>query len=428
MEPDICLWVDDLDSSFKVFHELMAQRIREILLVLSPYDAFIMEEDTSLSTRIINEYRGLNLSHPPRLTSVAIAEEALDLVRYKKFDLVITLPQIGEIDCNTLGLKIKEICPHLPVILLAHNQKAIAPYLEKEKLDGIDNFYIWSADPALLLALIKNTEDHYNVEWDTSLAMVRVLLLVEDSPLYKSFFLPLLYKEVVAQTQAVLNESLNEEHRLLKMRARPKILVAKNYEEAMELYHKYSDYIFGIFSDTRFPKNGELDDQAGIELLSHIRAEMPDIPLLLLSSESDNGPKAKSIPASFVNKNSHTLEDEIHQFFLEHLGFGDFIFHMPESGSRRGAQIARLINGGSGVFWGSFDDTSAFQGRGSAALDLPGNTFLLRLEVAGESMTLWVNDELVQENVPLDRRDGWIGLITFGGPVTYDGLKVLIGE
>ena len=339
MEPDICLWIDDLDSNFKVFHELMAHKIREILLVLSPYDAFIMEEDTSLSTRIINEYRGLNLSQPPRLTSVAVAEEALELVRYKKFDLVITLPQIGEMDSNTLGLKIKEICPHLPVILLAHNQKAIAPYLEKNRLEGIDKFYIWSADPALLLALIKNIEDHYNVEWDTSLAMVRVLILVEDSPLYKSFFLPLLYKEVVAQTQAVLNESLNEEHRLLKMRARPKILVAKNYEEAMELYHKYKNYVFGIFSDTRFPKNGKINDNAGIELLSHIRKEIPDIPLLLLSSESSNAQKASGIPASFVNKNSHTLGEEIHHFFLEHLGFGDFVFHLPD-----GTEIDRASN------------------------------------------------------------------------------------
>jgi len=339
MKPDICLWIDDLDSSFKVFHELMAYKIREILLVLSPYDAFIMEEDTSLSTRIISEYQGLNLSQPPRLTSVATADEALELVRFKKFDLVITLPQVGQMDCNTLGCKIKEICPELPVILLAHNLKTIAPYLEKKQLEGLDNFYIWSADPALLLALIKNIEDHHNVAWDTSLAMVRVLLLVEDSPLYKSFFLPLLYREVVAQTQAVLAESLNEEHRLLKMRARPKILVAKNYEEAMGLYHKYKEYVFGIFSDTRFPKNGKINDNAGIELLSHIRKEIPDIPLLLLSSESGNAQKASGIPASFVNKNSKTLTEEIHYFFLENLGFGDFVFHLPD-----GTEIDRAVD------------------------------------------------------------------------------------
>ena len=133
---------------------------------------------------------------------MAVAEEALELIRYKKFDLVITLPQVGEMDCNTLGLRIKEICPHLPVILLAHNMKAITPYLERGKRTGIDNIYIWSANPALLLALVKNIEDHHNVEWDTSLAMVRVIILVEDSPIFKSYFLPLLYKEVMAQTQA----------------------------------------------------------------------------------------------------------------------------------------------------------------------------------------------------------------------------------
>ena len=339
MNPDIRLWREDLDSSFKVFHELMAYKIHDILLVLSPYDAFIMEEDTSLSTRIINQYRGLNLSKPPRLTSVATGEAALEVVQSKRFDLVITLPQVGKMDCNTLGLKIKEVCPHLPVILLAHNLKSITPYLAKEKRTGIDNFYIWSSNPALLLALIKNLEDHHNVGQDTVLAMVRVLLLVEDSPLYRSFFLPLLYKEVVAQTQAVLSESLNEEHRLLKMRARPKILVAETYEKAIEIYNRYKKYIFGIFSDNRFPRNGKLDDNAGVKLLSHIRKEKPDIPLLLLSSESGNAKKANAIPASFVNKNSNILAEEIHRFFLDHLGFGDFVFHMPD-----GREIARAAN------------------------------------------------------------------------------------
>ena len=339
MKSDINLWIDDLHSSFKVFHELMAHKIHEILLVLSPYDAFIMEEDTSLSTRIINEYRGLNLSRPPRLTSVSSGEEALELLRFKEFDLVITLPQVGVMDCNTLGLKIKEVRPDLPVILLAHSLKAISPYQGKNKRAGIDNFYIWSADPALLLALIKNIEDHHNVERDTALAMVRVLILVEDSPLYKSFFLPLLYREVVAQTQAVLNESLNEEHRLLKMRARPKILVAEDFEEAMLLYNRYKKYVFGIFSDTRFPRNGKMDNDAGVKLLSRIRKEIPDIPLLLLSSEAANAKKAESIPASFINKNADTLVQEIHRFFLNHLGFGDFVFHLPD-----GREVDRAAN------------------------------------------------------------------------------------
>ena len=209
MKYDTCPWINDLDTSFKVYHELMTHKVWEILLVLSPYDAFIMEEDSSLSTRIINEFRGLNLSRPPRMTRAARADEALELVRKKKFNLVITLPQVGDMDSNTLGSKIKDIDPELPVILLAHSQKAISPVLESADHRGIDNFFIWSPDPALMLSIIKNVEDHLNVEKDTSLAMVRVLILVEDSPLYRSFFLPLLYKAVVEQTQSVLDESLN---------------------------------------------------------------------------------------------------------------------------------------------------------------------------------------------------------------------------
>ena len=339
MKYDTCPWINDLDTSFKVFHELMTHKVWEILLVLSPYDAFIMEEDSSLSTRIINEFRGLNLSRPPRMTRVARADEALELVRKKKFNLVITLPQVGDMDSNTLGSKIKEIDPELPVILLAHSQKAISPVLELADHRGIDNFFIWSPDPALLLSVIKNVEDHLNVEKDTSLAMVRVLILVEDSPLYRSFFLPLLYKAVVEQTQSVLDESLNEEHRLLKMRARPKILVAENFEQAMELYHKYQPYVFAIFSDTSFPKNSKMVDKAGLELLHHIRSEIPDLPLLLMSAEPHNAVEAQKIPASFLDKNSPTLAEEIHNFFLEHLGFGDFVFYMPD-----GSEVDRAFN------------------------------------------------------------------------------------
>jgi DNA-binding NarL/FixJ family response regulator len=339
MRYDTCPWINDLDTSFKVFHELMTHKVWEILLVLSPYDAFIMEEDSSLSTRIINEYRGLNLSRPPRMTRASTAEEALELARTKKFDLVITLPQIGDMDYNNLGLKIKEIDPDLPVILLSHSQKTLQPVLSPDGKKGIDNYFIWSPDPALMLSIIKNVEDHMNVDKDTDLAMVRVLILVEDSPLYRSFFLPLLYQEVVAQTQAVLDESLNEEHRLLKMRARPRILVAEDFDEAMSLYHEYQPYVFAVFADTSFPKKGKQEDNAGLELLHHIRAEMPDLPLLLMSAEAKNAERARKIPASFLDKNSPTIKEEIHNFFLNHLGFGDFVFCHPD-----GTEIDRAPN------------------------------------------------------------------------------------
>jgi len=317
-------------SRFKVFHELMSIKIKDILLVSSPYDAFIMEEDGRLASKIINEYRGLNLSQPPRVTRTSSAYEALELLRNKNFDMVITMPHIEEIDAFSLGLEIKKIMPGLPVILLAHSPRGIYPLPENRNCKGIDKIFIWSGFSDLLLALVKNAEDTLNVDFDTKKAKVRVLILVEDSPVYYSSFLPLIYKEIVKQTQDVIEAGLNEEHRLLTMRARPKILLAANYEEALELYEKYRSYLFGIISDARFPRENKMDDNAGLVFLSKIRKEIPDLPLLLLSSESKNKENAKKIPAVFLDKNSPNLLAEIHSFFLSHLGFGDFIFRLPD--------------------------------------------------------------------------------------------------
>ena len=317
-------------SHLKVFHELMRNKVREILFVSSPYDAFVMEEDGSPASRIINEYSGLNLSLPPRVTRTPSAREALLLLNKKKYDMVITMPNIDDMDAFSLGLEVKKLDPTLPVILLAHSPKGIYPFPEGKNGNGIDKIFIWSGNSDLLLALVKNVEDQLNVEHDTRKAMVRVLILVEDSPGYYSTFLPLIYKEVVKQTQAVLEVGLNEEHRLLTMRARPKILLAENYEEAMELCQKYRPFLFGIISDTRIPRNGKLEDAAGFALLSHIKREIPDLPLLMMSSESSNKKKADRIQAVFLDKNSPNLLKELHDFFLTYLGFGDFVFRLPD--------------------------------------------------------------------------------------------------
>ncbi|OQY57587.1 MAG: phosphoenolpyruvate synthase/pyruvate phosphate dikinase [Desulfobacteraceae bacterium 4572_88] len=326
-------------ANFKIFHELMAVKVRDILLVASPYDAFIIEEDGSLASRIINEYSGLNLSHPPRVTRTSSAVIALTMLRSKKFDMVITMPHLDEMDAFLLGLEIKKIKPDLPVILLAQSLRGVYPLPANKDCSGIDRMFVWSGNSDLLLALVKNTEDHLNVHTDTRKAMVRVLILVEDSPVYRSSFLPLIYKEIVTQTQNVLVEGLNEEHLLLKMRARPKILVAENYEQAMTFYRKYHSYLFGVLSDTRFPKDGKMVADAGYRLLSKIRADIPDMPLLLMSSESENSEKAEKIPAVFLDKNSPDLLSEIHTFFLNYLGFGDFVFRSPD-----GAEITRAHN------------------------------------------------------------------------------------
>ena len=323
---------ENFDTHFKVFHELMSNKVFEILLVASPYDAYILEEDGSLASKIINEYRGLNLSRPPRITQAATASAAMEMLVRKTFHLVIAMPHLDDMDVFDLGLQIKDGFPELPVVLLAHSVKGVYPPPEGKDTSGIDRVFIWSGDSDLLLAIVKSMEDRLNVADDTRKAMVRVLILVEDSPLYTSYFLPLIYKEVVNQTQEVLEESLNQEHRLLKMRARPKILIAENYEQAMKLYQQYGDYLFGIISDTRYPKDGRDTADAGYTFLSEVRRAIPDLPLLLISNESHNRELAGRIPAAFLDKNSDDLLGEIHQFFLNSLGFGDFIFRGPEGG------------------------------------------------------------------------------------------------
>jgi CheY-like chemotaxis protein len=330
---------DDFDLSFKVFHELMAKKVTDILLVSSPYEAFIMEEEGRLAERIIHEYRGLNLSRPPMLTWASSAPQALDALSRKKFDLVITMPQVDEINAYDLGRQIKETYPELPVYLMIQDTSR---HLLERKYTGrksIDRVWVWYGNSDLLLALIKNREDQMNVAYDTQRARVRVIILVEDSPIYCSSLLPMLYKEVVTQTQAVMEESVNDEHRILRMRARPKILLAETFEEALDLYQQYRPYLLSVFSDVRFPREGQMDDQAGFKLLGRIRREDPDLPLLNLSSEESNRQQAREISAMFLNKNSPTLHSDIRSFFMTYLGFGDFIFRLPI-----GREIARASN------------------------------------------------------------------------------------
>ncbi|MEE4264216.1 MAG: PEP/pyruvate-binding domain-containing protein, partial [Desulfobacteraceae bacterium] len=333
---------DDFDPRFKIFHELMARKVRDILLVSTPYDAWILEEDCRLSERIINEYRGLNLSNPPRFTWVSSAQEALAMLDEKKFDMVITMSQLADMDVFTLGEEIKKKVPDLPVVLLAHDSlppPAQECLLDYSRTPGIDRSFVWSGNTDILVALVKSAEDRLNVEHDTEFAGIRVILFVEDSPTYISSLLPVLYKELVSQTQAIMEYRLNEEHKLLTMRARPKILIAENFEEANQLFEKFEPYVLGVISDVRIPRNCVLDENAGVAFLSKIKKERFDIPLLLTSSESINADKAKNIPAAFVDKNSPSLHAEVRSFFLDQLGFGDFVFRKPD-----GRELARASN------------------------------------------------------------------------------------
>jgi hypothetical protein len=326
-------------ACFKSFHELIALRVNEILLISSPYDAFIMQEDGHLSERIIHEYQGLNLSRPPRLSWVSNAAEALTDLKSISYDLVIVMPHISDMDSYALCRKIKSLYPDLPVYYFAYDAGKV---LEEEQCYNrkiIDRTFVWGGNTDLLLALVKNQEDSMNVDTDTQLANVRVMIFVEDSPFYLSTLLPYLYKEIVMQTQAVMDDSLNEKERILRMRTRPKILVAENYEQAWLLYEKYKEYLMCVISDVRYEKQGKDDAEAGIKLLMAINKEIPDIPLLMLSSEPGNRERADAIPAFFLDKNSPSLHADIRYFFVHYLGFGDFLFRMPD-----GRVVARASN------------------------------------------------------------------------------------
>ena len=321
------------ENKFTVYHDLMREKVKHILLVSSPYDAWVMEEDCNLSERLATEYRGLNLSSPPRLTWISAPEEIPAALKARPADMVILMSGLAEPELINLKQRIDTFVSDLPVVVLTHREVKESARLKRKNLD---HCFLWTGDAELLMAIVKLTEDKLNLEADTQEAGIRNIILVEDSPSYISSFLPILYRALVQQAQSVIQEGLNQEHRLLVMRARPKILVAETFEEAMEYFHQYEQYVLGVISDVRYPRNGMVDPSAGVTLLSQIKQERKDIPLLLSSSESVNKWYAQEIPCEFIDKNSPLLLAELHRFVSEHLGFGDFIFR-----NKNGMEIDR---------------------------------------------------------------------------------------
>jgi hypothetical protein len=329
-----------LDPRFKIFHELMAKKVRDVLLISTPYDAWIMQEDGRLSERIVNEYRGLNLSHPPRLHWVSGAEEALSALDHSHYDLAIVMTRAADRDAYAIAEKIRKKNAALLVALLTHRpppDQDLHPVLNIPKV--VNETFVWTGDTDILLAMIKSAEDFMNIDRDTKIAGIRVIILVEDAPGYKSALLPILYKQLVSQTQIVMEEGLNQEHRLLAMRARPKVLTADSYERGLRLFSRYEPFVLGVISDARIPRAGVLDGNAGIALLSEIKKKRFDIPRLLYSSESQNARLAEEIYTRFVDKNSPRLLEDVRSFLTDQLGFGDFVFHEAD-----GTEIARAAN------------------------------------------------------------------------------------
>ncbi len=318
--------MNHVEDIFSPAQELMQYRIRNVLLVASLYDAFILEEDRGLSEQIFGEFFSLGITSPPRVKLVASAENALAELHRKKYDLIITMTHLFDSDPLEFGELVKKIQPGLPTVLLVTDAGEIRRYHEPGKKNGIDRVFFWNGDSAIFLAIIKLFEDLRNVENDTRYGGVRVMLLVEDSPEYYSVFLPLMYKEIVRQTQALMEESVNEQEKMLRKRARPKILLAETYEDAFSIYQNYREYIIGVITDVAYPRNGEKDENAGFHLISSIDS---DIPVLVQSTQVDKRKKAEEFGVSFADKNSDTLISEFRHFLKEKLGFGPFVFKLP---------------------------------------------------------------------------------------------------
>ncbi len=340
MSIQLCDLPDEVERSLEVHRELMHFRVSKILLISSRYDAFVTEEDGGLAEGIIGEYHELNLSAPPRLIWVSSMEEAFSALAENDIDLVLVMPNLKNIDPYFLCGKIKEVYPSLFISLLSPNADTLmADHGEEYKEDLFDMKFVWRGNTDLLLSIIKNVEDILNVDYDTQRGKVRVIIFVEDSPIYSSSILPVLYKEIVIQTQAVMDESVNRSHRLLMMRARPKILTARNFEDALSLARKFKPYLLSLISDVRFYKEGILDDNAGFVLIDLIKKEFSGMPLLILSSDESNREKALKRSVLFLNKKSSSLYYDIRLFFIKFLAFGDFVFRMDDA-----TEVARASN------------------------------------------------------------------------------------
>jgi CheY-like chemotaxis protein len=314
------------------FSALMKHRIIEILLVASHYDSFILEEDGQLTELVIEEYRNLdlNLRFAPRFTRVAEASEALDMIEKHDFDMVITTPRMPDMEIGELVHRIKESHPGLPVGLIAAHAWEL-PWLEDVRATGeIDWTFLWQGNVAALLAMIKQVEDRLNAEHDILIGGVQAIILVEDEPRFYSVYLPHFYTEITSQTGRLMSEGVNLSHRLLRIRARPKILLAQDYEEAWELYERYAGHLLGIITDVSFPRDGELDFEAGIRLTENIRKKDDDLPILVQSMERAHEEKALAVGAEFMSKKSPHLLEDLRQYILDHFGFGDFVFKLPD--------------------------------------------------------------------------------------------------
>ena len=313
------------------FMNLMTRRIFNVLIIANPYDAFMLEDDGRIDEKIFNEYTELGMRYPPTFTQVSTTEEAADVLASTSIDLVICMPGNADNDAFTVARDVKAKFPDIPCVVLTPFSHGITRRMENEDLSIFDYVFCWLGNTNLIMSIIKLIEDKMNIEHDIAEAGVQMILLVEDSIRFYSSLLPMLYGYILAQSQHFSTEALNPHSAMLRMRGRPKVVLARTYEEAMELYDKYADNTLGVISDCRFPKDGDKDPEAGLKLLRAIRKRNEYVPLILQSSESENKAKAEAEHFHFIDKNSKAMSIDLRNVMEEHMGFGDFIFRDPKT-------------------------------------------------------------------------------------------------
>ena len=316
------------DVSFK---NLMTHRIFNVLIIANPYDAFMLEDDGRVDEKIFNEYTELGLRYPPTFTQVSTMVEASEVLSTTSIDLVICMPGNADNDAFTVARAVKREFPDIPCVVLTPFSHGITQRIMNEDLSIFEYVFCWLGNTNLILSIIKLIEDKMNLEHDIDEAGVQMILLVEDSIRFYSSILPNLYSYILTQSQSFATEALNSHTATLRMRGRPKVVLARTYEEAMDYFVRFPENILGVISDCRFPKGGVKDSEAGLKLLSEFHRRAPFLPLIMESSETENAEKAEKLGFRFIDKNSKKMNIDLRNIMAEHMGFGDFIFRAPKT-------------------------------------------------------------------------------------------------
>ncbi len=330
-------FLDRHNAERDVFHDLQPFKVKEILLLANLYDAYSIEGEGRFADHILGEYYQMSLASIPRVTGVSGEEEAFNRLKARHYDMIIIMIGMDKDSPMDLCRKIKDKYPYMPTFLLLNNP-ADMDFVEKQKSKGVpfDNYFVWTGESKVFSAMVSLLEDRVNVENDTQKGLTGVILLVEDSADYYSGYLPMLYNLVMDQTRNLIEDvSTDELYKVLKLRARPKILLAPDWENAVNIFNKYRNNLLCVISDMRFPKNGKINDKAGYELIQQIKEELPNLPTVLQSSDLENAKYAFALKSNFINKNSSTLFQDLKSFINYYLGFGHFVYR-----DNQGRQIA----------------------------------------------------------------------------------------